>query len=527
MSNIIDTRSYLCFCPLCQHCNPGIGFIVSGRTYRAHQNAAIINEATTGDPSVERNDCLNNRNRLLSRNHNENDGREFEFVQASSTIAVPVCSCCGQEGHRRTMHRDCLNNPDRLTISNHIENNEDGSDFVQASSTIDVPGHRRTTHRDCLNNPNRLAMRDCNENGARDLEFIHESSEIAVPICSSCGQEGHRRLTHSDCPSNPSNRDESETAHNVAHVSSNTIPQRHFLRSIDNECTYCHARLWIQERVYSSSLIRSPFNICCHFTSLGANIDHTVANAHSGAYNFRIHGSMYHSIGSLLPNENETPAFAQIYVLDNSSAETANRHAVAPVTLNNVVLQQLQNMMHRLNPFVTSFQSMAEVSQTHGIDNVRMVIRSENTPDHRHYNAPTADEIRILIVGNDGDENAGDEGWTIDARSGIHKITVIEWYKYRLMIHGNGREDNYLHRFGKLFQQFIVDMYAKMEDNRLGFIRHNQNRLRADLYRNVADAIHVGDNDMTTVGKRVILPSSFIGPPRHMQQLYQDAMSIV
>ena len=87
----------------------------------------------------------------------------------------------------------------------------------------------------------------------------------------------------------------------------------------------------------------------------------------------------------------------------------------------------------------------------------------------------------------------------------------MEWYKYRLMVRGNAREDNYLHRFGKLFQQFIVDMYAKMEANRLGFIRHNQNRLRADLYRNVVDAMHVGDNDMATVGKRVILPSSFIG----------------
>ena len=95
------------------------------------------------------------------------------------------------------------------------------------------------------------------------------------------------------------------------------------------------------------------------------------------------------------------------------------------------------------------------------------------------------------------------------------------------MIRGNGREDNYLHRFGKLFQQFIVDMYAKIEANRLGFIRHNQNRLRADLYHNVTDAMHVGDNDMTTVGKHVILPSSFIGSPWHMQQLYHDAMSIV
>ena len=102
----------------------------------------------------------------------------------------------------------------------------------------------------------------------------------------------------------------------------------------------------------------------------------------------------------------------------------------------------------------------------------------------------------------------------------------MEWYKYRLMIRGNN-DGNDLHRFGRLFQQFIVDMYAKMETNRLSYIRLNQNRLRRDLYHNVADAVNLDDNNMASIGRRVILPSSFIGSPRHIQQLYQDAMSIV
>ncbi|KAG2227435.1 hypothetical protein INT45_007460 [Circinella minor] len=424
-------------------------------------------------------------------------------------MSTSICNSCSLSGHQRISHRNCLNNANRLAISDHNETDE---------------RHQRITHRDCLN-PNRLAIRKRNENDARDLEFIHESSEIAVPVCSSCGQEG----------------------------------SQYYPRFQQHDFTTTFS--WNQERVSSSSLSRPRFNICCQQGSvqlpelspapteivqrLYANIDHTVANARGGAYNFRIHGSMYHRIGSLLPNEN-----------DNLSAEAANRHAVAPVTLNNVALQQLKNMMHRLNPFVTSFQSMAEVSRTRGIDNVRIAIGSENIPYNRGYNAPNADEIGILIVGNDGDENAGtrdivlrtradglerisemhrfydalhyvllffqgDEGWTIDARSGTHKITVMEWYKYRLMVGGKPREDNYLHRSGKLFQQYIVDMYAKMEANRLGFICHNQSRLRAALYRNVADAMH------GNCGKHVILPSSFIGYPRHMQQLYQDAMSIV
>ncbi|KAG2212942.1 hypothetical protein INT45_002312, partial [Circinella minor] len=39
--------------------------------------------------------------------------------------------------------------------------------------------------------------------------------------------------------------------------------------------------------------------------------------------------------------------------------------------------------------------------------------------------------------------------------------------------------------------------------------------------------MNVGDNNLEALGRRVILPLSFIGSPRHIQQLYQDAMSIV
>ena len=81
--------------------------------------------------------------------------------------------------------------------------------------------------------------------------------------------------------------------------------------------------------------------------------------------------------------------------------------------------------------------------------------------------------------------------------------------------------NNHLHLFGALFQQYIVDMYAKVEQARLNYIRFNQKKLRCDLYQGLQDA------DLTTFGTKVILPSSFLGGPRHMAQLYQDALSIV
>lgn len=54
----------------------------------------------------------------------------------------------------------------------------------------------------------------------------------------------------------------------------------------------------------------------------------------------------------------------------------------------------------------------------------------------------------------------------------------------------------------------------------------NQKRLRADSYRGLTDALDAGIRP-EDLGKQVILPSSFIGGPRAMQQLFQDAMGIV
>ncbi|CEP07425.1 hypothetical protein [Parasitella parasitica] len=119
------------------------------------------------------------------------------------------------------------------------------------------------------------------------------------------------------------------------------------------------------------------------------------------------------------------------------------------------------------------------------------------------------------------------------SRATQKRRTVMQYYSSRLML----REDYEglrpksqrisIHSFGKLLHQFVVDMHAKMEQQRLNFIRLNQSSLRAAVYSGLQDVIRFDDTDMSSIGKRVILPSTFIGGPRHMAQLYQDAMSLV
>ena len=102
-------------------------------------------------------------------------------------------------------------------------------------------------------------------------------------------------------------------------------------------------------------------------------------------------------------------------------------------------------------------------------------------------------------------------------------VSCADYYTNRLMRF----EDSFLHCFGRLFQQFIVDSYCKTEHQKLRFIELNQSKLRTEMYRGIADAITSGDSDLGHTGRALILPSTFVGGPRYMANLFQDSMAIV
>ncbi|GFV91560.1 helitron_like_N domain-containing protein [Trichonephila clavipes] len=77
--------------------------------------------------------------------------------------------------------------------------------------------------------------------------------------------------------------------------------------------------------------------------------------------------------------------------------------------------------------------------------------------------------------------------------------------------------DNHILKCRQLFHQYIVDMYAKIESERLLYIRLNQVKLRSEEYIHLRDAV-VNDGNLSELGKMVILPSTFTGSPRHMHE---------
>jgi len=203
---------------------------------------------------------------------------------------------------------------------------------------------------------------------------------------------------------------------------------------------------------------------------------------------------------------------------------------------------------------------------------VAIRLHAERNQDLRRYNLPTAnDEVAAIIPGDGSEERSdhrdiilrlrggglqrishlhpsysslhyvllfphGEDGWhpAIPAqvipgrRQRSQNVTQRCYYAHRL--HSRPGEQPLLLRGGNLFQQFVVDAWASVEQSTLNWIKHHQKELQADVYSGLRDAV-LGDRDnnfnLAEHGQRIILPSSFVGSERFMTQLFQDAMAIV
>lgn len=65
------------------------------------------------------------------------------------------------------------------------------------------------------------------------------------------------------------------------------------------------------------------YNSMFAFTSLGGKVDQTINNGR-GPYCFRLQGENYHVMGTLMPENDKKPKFAQMYIFDTKN-EIQNR----------------------------------------------------------------------------------------------------------------------------------------------------------------------------------------------------------
>ena len=133
-----------------------------------------------------------------------------------------------------------------------------------------------------------------------------------------------------------------------------------------------------------------------------------------------------------------------------------------------------------------------------------------------HPNIPYEEIENVNQPNNDEERN--------EAESQQKCVSMAQYYKYQLHIRTVGSPHLFL--AGNLFQEYVCESWAMAEQNRLHWIKANQKDLRVDLYKGLEDAATRADSDWDQLGKKFILPSSFTGSTRNMQQHLQDALAI-
>ena len=274
-----------------------------------------------------------------------------------------------------------------------------------------------------------------------------------------------------------------------------------------------------------------------------------------------------------------------MYVLD-TQAQVANRKRLSwGRKLDGELLKEIAEMLKVENPFVETVMKAAQESDPSYV--MFLAGNTEHSKDRRRYNRPTSSELAIFLPEEDARARRrprdlyvrirgrapalltlndlhpcadplhfvllfprGDYGWCpgIEAgtartavrpsravtradleerpRSRRSEVTLREYVVYYMM-ERDPEENSYLQLFDDLYQEWIVLNWAKEEQRRLGFLRHNQSTLRADQYQAVLTQSTLGTSQATQVGRRIVLPSSYVGGPRYMSQLYHDGMAIV
>ncbi|CAG8765712.1 10251_t:CDS:1 [Cetraspora pellucida] len=198
------------------------------------------------------------------------------------------------------------------------------------------------------------------------------------------------------------------------------------------------------------------------------------------------------------------------------------------------ILFDLQQMLHNINPYCRIFKQVTNILSSNSSFDLRIVITDNRPTDPRCYNTPSATEVAVIMVSAEHEPEPlqcdivlhlregefqriselhrtyeplhyvlmfprGEDGWHYNIPTSnidfstflssstaldafimnekeiytIQTVTAMRYYAYQLHF-GCPNEPVVLHLFGRLFQQWIVDMYAIVEQMHLTFLRFNQ-----------------------------------------------------
>ncbi|KAK1395112.1 hypothetical protein POM88_014168 [Heracleum sosnowskyi] len=256
------------------------------------------------------------------------------------------------------------------------------------------------------------------------------------------------------------------------------------------KCKYCCAILWYEERIQKSHNISQPkFTFCC------------------------MEGRVQ------IPLLREPPALLK-YLQSSESGKKGIKF------MENIRAYNCMFAMTSLGVRVDSTINKTRGPYVFRVSGVNihfigsLVPKKGERPKYAQlYIYDTENEVRnrIGIMQKNGPNEAIDEEIVTQLSNMLdetnnHLVKSFRQARDRLQQRLN--EGHTLLRSGRLLQQYIVDCYMTIEEERFRWIRLNQEKLRSDLYYGLMDAVHRGDSDCAKVGKSIILPSSHTGGPR-------------
>lgn len=322
--------------------------------------------------------------------------------------------------------------------------------------------------------------------------------------------------------------------------------------------------LWNEAKNFQENI--RNYNNSLAMASMSANIKMPTG----GPYCFRVHKQVYHFVGSSHPTVPHERNFAQVLFLDTEQAAAELAGRKMNDSCSEELFKKLIEILRNHHPHAKGFRMMyemeekerkrAEKEKREG-KRVTMVLQARKDQDKNRYQESTANEVAVVYVG-DEEEIPGKRETIVQQRSGnlraMHvtdkncdpmsypllfptgqfgwhpnigyvrsrgkrvRVTMREFYCFNLHVRNTFSP---LFRAGKLFQQFVVDIWTRVEQNRLDYIRKNQNLLRVEPLNGLQD--YVNGEEKGPVGARIRLPASHTGSPRDMVQQYQDAMTVV
>ena len=309
--------------------------------------------------------------------------------------------------------------------------------------------------------------------------------------------------------------------------------------------------------------------------------DRTINNR--GVYSYIAAGQVYHKFNiAAHPTQNsegifERSQYGQLYFLDNEDA--VNEHSNNSINhgISRDLLNLLEKVLRSVNPFVRGFMMMREVEDE---INARAIAEGEEPPyvkllfaipdatDPKRFDIPQQNEVCAVVTLN-ADQSFPENELTIRQRGksvrtmkNIDKrvepftyplfypkgtfgfsvglplktpyasrqhLTRLELAQYRLAFRSEvATHISSGHFGGRLFQQYLVDTYIRVEQERIQWIKNNQKTLLSENYTGVNQFLsNLAEKKNAVVGEKIILPSSFPGSTRYYTEHFEDAMALV